>query len=127
MRTPLPPLPEMTLRAAGVAPPMRLLLLVDEKEVILTPSPLAAFAVPVASVPMKLPSTTQSPEISMLMPVPKPKRLTTRPRTVCVPPINTRPLALTPPEVLICAPESSTSSTALLPTASVLGEAPGCV
>ena len=56
------------------------------------------------------------------MPLPM-KRLMTRPLTLTVLPVMTRPLAPAP----AADPFSSTSSTALLPTPSELTAAPGCV
>jgi hypothetical protein len=47
MRMPLPVLPEMTLRASAVVPPMTLF----EEKLMRIPSPLPFAAVPVASVP----------------------------------------------------------------------------
>ena len=84
---PSPLLPEITLPAPAPVPPIVLPeLLID------TPVALPRAAVPVASVPMKLPCTTLpvAPDPVIWMPSP-PKRLITSPSTVLPPALINRP------------------------------------
>jgi hypothetical protein len=121
---PDPPLPEMRFRSAGSFTPLPSLpmRLRWEAWAIDTPSPpLPRSIVPPASVPMKFPSTTLPLPSSMATPSPE-KRLITSPLTVLWPAVIVSPLAAPASE-----PSSCTNSTPLLPTASVLALAPGCV
>ena len=98
----------MTLRAAGVVPPMRLPPL--ER----TPAPVLRAAVPAALVPMKLPSTMLfRAAVKNWMAVPV--LLMTNPRT--------RQSGAT----IVSPARSSICRTASLPVVSVLGKAPGWV
>ena len=107
MRTPCPPLPEMTLRSAAVVPPT---VLFDAAS-IKTPLPaLARTAVPVASVPMKLPAMVTRPEEATRMPCP-PNLLIKRPRTVLPLVVMLRPAVTAPAP----APFNSTSGAPLKP------------
>src|SRR5882724_1621022 len=76
------PFPEMTLRAAGVVPPISVLVL----NVIPTPLLFPSRKVPDGSVPIKLPSTKLLVTVTVpedeVTEIPSPgKRLTTNPRT----------------------------------------------
>ena len=63
---PSPELPEMTLRAPAVAPPIRVLV----ARTIVMPVPLPSAAVPSGVVPMRLPWTTFASPVVMRMPSP---------------------------------------------------------
>ena len=110
-------LPEIRLRDASATPPIRL-----SGDWLETPVWFGTAAVPVASVPMKLPSIVLLPSgPSSRMPLLPEKPLITRPRMVECPPLSVKPL-LEPdgPRTTIC-------MTALVPIAAVLGDDPGCV
>jgi hypothetical protein len=122
MKTPSVPLPLMRFLAAGVVPPTT--AWDGASPWMSTPSsPLPLSMVPVGSVPMKLPST-RVPNVGPNTKMPlNGKRFTTRPLTTLLDVTISSPLV--PWGALV--PSSWTLREASLPTALVLGEAPGWV
>jgi hypothetical protein len=116
---PQPPVAEMMLRAAGVAPPIVL-----PEDSIRTPlHPLARAIAPVGSTPMKLPEIVLAPTAARMAELlPPGARLIARPWIVLGPAwISSRPPLRTPTPL----PSISIRIAALSPTGSVLTVAPG--
>ena len=118
MGLPALPLPEITLRAAGVLPPMRLPAAASSR---IPSNPLGRAMVPVGSVPMKVPWMVQVAAELRKMPVSKCS--TANPRMVLPLPPLSMSNAVQPTHI---EPSSSIRITASSPSESVFWLAPGC-